>query len=413
MHNGVIYLTNTDEHRPGARRADRRDLIWENRVGPNALIGIAAHAQHGDLSGQGVRRDDRRAAGRARRAHRQDDLGHADRRSRERLRQHRRPDGRSRASSSTAWSAAIATATTAAGSAATTRRPASSCGSSTPSRGTEQPGAETWGKLADNLRVGGETWIAGSYDPDLDLTYWGIAQAKPWMRASRGHVATSTTSLYTSSTVALRPKDGTLAWHYQHAPGESLDLDEVFERVLVDIGDQKVVFTIGKPGILWKLDRRTGAVPRLQGDGLPERLRVDRSEDRRADVSRRHHRAARPASGCSRARAREGGHNWQAMSYHPPTGAARHPAQPVVHGDVRAQDRVHERLRRHRRRPPLLRDAGQRRQRRQARRLRREDDEGGLEPRAARAVPRRRCSRRPAASAFVGDLDRDVPARST
>ena len=119
------------------------------------------------------------------------------------------------------------------------------------------PGADTWGKLADNLRAGGETWIAGSYDPDLDLTYWGVAQAKPWMRASRG-TTNFDNVLYTSSTLALHPKDGTLAWHYQHAPGESLDLDEVFERVLVDVGDQKVVFTIGKPGILWKLDRRTG-----------------------------------------------------------------------------------------------------------------------------------------------------------
>src|SRR5438270_4586576 len=77
------------------------------------------------------------------------------------------------------------------------------------------------------------------------------------MRASRGTTAFDNV-LYTSSTVALKPSDGSLAWHYQHAPGESLDLDEVFERVLVDIGDQKVVFTIGKPGILWKLDRRTG-----------------------------------------------------------------------------------------------------------------------------------------------------------
>ena len=120
-----------------------------------------------------------------------------------------------------------------------------------------EAGAETWGKLADEFRVGGETWIAGTYDPDLDLTYWGIAQAKPWMRASR----TSTPFdrlLYTASTVALHPADGSLAWHFQHAPGESLDLDEVFEKVLVDIGEQKLLFTIGKPGILWKLDRRTG-----------------------------------------------------------------------------------------------------------------------------------------------------------
>ena len=75
-----------------------------------------------------------------------------------------------------------------------------------------QPGSETWGKLQDPFRVGGETWIAGTYDPDLDLTYWGVAQAKPWMRASRGTTAFDN-ALYTASTVALRPATGTLAWY--------------------------------------------------------------------------------------------------------------------------------------------------------------------------------------------------------
>ena len=65
-------------------------------------------------------------------------------------------------------------------------------------------------------------------------------------------------ALYTSSTLALNPDTGKLAWYFQHAPGEALDLDEVFERVLVDVDGRPLVFTIGKPGILWKLDRRTG-----------------------------------------------------------------------------------------------------------------------------------------------------------
>ena len=104
---------------------------------------------------------------------------------------------------------------------------------------TGEPGGDTWGKLPDDFRKGGETWIAGSYDPDLNLTYWGIAQAKPWMPASRGTTVFDA-ALYTASTVALNVDDGKLAWHFQHVPGESLDLDEVFERVLVDIGDAEV-----------------------------------------------------------------------------------------------------------------------------------------------------------------------------
>jgi alcohol dehydrogenase (cytochrome c) len=183
---------------------------------------------------------------------------------------------------------------------------------------TGQPGGDTWGKLADNLRVGGETWIAGSYDPDLDLTYWGVAQAKPWMRASRGSTAFDNV-LYTSSTVALKPEDGSLAWHYQHAPGESLDLDEVFERVLVDIGSQKVVFTIGKPGILWKIDRTNGKFLGYKETvfqnvfesidpktGMPQ-YRTDIIEQQTETW----------VQSCP---STEGGHNWQAMSYHPGTG---------------------------------------------------------------------------------------------
>jgi alcohol dehydrogenase (cytochrome c) len=181
-------------------------------------------------------------------------------------------------------------------------------------RGKES-GAETWGKLADQYRVGGETWIAGTYDPDLDLTYWGIAQAKPWMRASRTTTAFDNV-LYTASTVALRPTDGSLAWYYQHAPGESLDLDEVFEKVLVDIGDQKTLFTIGKPGILWKLDRKSGqylghheTVFQNVFDSIDPKTGTPTY---RADIIEQE--TGKWIQSCP---STQGGHNWPAMSYHP------------------------------------------------------------------------------------------------
>jgi len=119
-----------------------------------------------------------------------------------------------------------------------------------------EPGGDTWNNLDDAFRAGGETWIAGTYDPDLNLTYWGVAQAKPWMRASRG--TANGAALYTSATLALDADTGKLKWFYSHAPGEDLDLDEVFERVLIDHDQQKTLMTIGKAGILWKLDRADG-----------------------------------------------------------------------------------------------------------------------------------------------------------
>jgi alcohol dehydrogenase (cytochrome c) len=121
---------------------------------------------------------------------------------------------------------------------------------------TGEPGGDTWNGIDDLYRAGGETWIAGTYDPDLNLTYWGVAQAKPWMRSSRG--TANGAALYTSATVALDADTGKLKWYYSHAPGEALDLDEVFERVLIDHDQQKTLMTIGKAGILWKLDRADG-----------------------------------------------------------------------------------------------------------------------------------------------------------
>ena len=72
-----------------------------------------------------------------------------------------------------------------------------------------------------------------------------MAQSKPWNFLSRKLTPFDKT-LYANSTVALNPDTGKLKWHFQHAPGESFDLDEVFERVLVDIGDQKVSFNAGQ-----------------------------------------------------------------------------------------------------------------------------------------------------------------------
>jgi alcohol dehydrogenase (cytochrome c) len=166
-----------------------------------------------------------------------------------------------------------------------------------------EPGGESWGRITDDFRKGGETWIAGSYDPELNLTFWGVAQAKPWMTASRGNTVFDG-SLYSSSTLAINVDTGTLAWHYQHVPGESLDLDEVYERVLVDIGDQKVVFSIGKAGVLWKLDRRTAS------SSLTRRRSIRTSSTasmRRAACRRIARRSSRTRSthGCRPVRARK------------------------------------------------------------------------------------------------------------
>jgi alcohol dehydrogenase (cytochrome c) len=181
-----------------------------------------------------------------------------------------------------------------------------------------QPGGNTWGKLPDMFRAGGETWITGSYDPELDLTYWGVAQAKPWMRASRGASADDE-ELYTSSTLALRPEDGRLVWYFQHVPNETLDLDEVYERVLVDVGNLKIALTIGKAGILWKLNRENGAFVAARETVFQNIFsKFDSKTGKltyRPDIENQ--QIGTWVQACP---STEGGHNWPAMSYYPPSG---------------------------------------------------------------------------------------------
>ena len=81
------------------------------------------------------------------------------------------------------------------------------------------------------FRAGGDAWIAGSYDPGTNLIYWGTSQAKPWTRFARG---TDGDALYTNCTLAIDPATGKIVWYYQHIPGETHDMDETFERILVD-----------------------------------------------------------------------------------------------------------------------------------------------------------------------------------
>jgi alcohol dehydrogenase (cytochrome c) len=180
-----------------------------------------------------------------------------------------------------------------------------------------QPGGDTWGQLPNLLRAGGETWIAGSYDAVLNLTYWGVAQPKPWLRVSRGAKPVDK-ALFTSSTLALDPDTGRLKWYFQHAPGESFDMDEVFERVLVDLDGRKVLFTIGKPGILWKIDREAG-----QFLGYKETVFQNLFTNIDAKTGEPSYRSdileQQIGQWIQICPSTEGGHNWQAMSYHPAT----------------------------------------------------------------------------------------------
>jgi alcohol dehydrogenase (cytochrome c) len=116
-------------------------------------------------------------------------------------------------------------------------------------------GGDTWGDLPLLMRAGSDAWIPGSYDPVTGLVYYGTSQAKPWSRDARG---TDGDALYSNSTLALDPATGEMQWYFQHIPGDSHDMDETFERILIDYDGKQSVFSMGKLGVLWELDRTNG-----------------------------------------------------------------------------------------------------------------------------------------------------------
>ena len=178
-----------------------------------------------------------------------------------------------------------------------------------------KPGGDTWGKLPNMFRAGGETWITGSYDPDLESDLLGRRAAEAVDAGQPRHDGVRQGALHELDAGA-RPDTGKLAWYAQHVPGEALDLDEVFERVLVDIGDQKLVFSVGKAGILWKHRSRRPAnsSARRRWSSRTSTTASTRRPARRATATTSSSR--RSISGLPPVRAPRAGMNWPAMSYH-------------------------------------------------------------------------------------------------
>ena len=124
----------------------------------------------------------------------------------------------------------------------------------------DEPGGDTWNDLPNEKRGGGAVWVAGQYDPELNLTYWGTGSPSPWSTVTRGTFGAK--GLYMNSTLALNPDTGKLVWHYQHIGADPYDQDYAFERIIVPVNFQgqrrKAVITVGKPGIFEALDAATG-----------------------------------------------------------------------------------------------------------------------------------------------------------
>jgi alcohol dehydrogenase (cytochrome c) len=127
-----------------------------------------------------------------------------------------------------------------------------------------EPGGNSWNGLPLEGRSGGSVWHQGTYDPELNLIYFGVAptyDTLPLLKPS-GEPDVTSDALFTNCTIALNPDTGKLVWHYQHVANDQWDLDWVFERTLaemtIDGRQRKVVMNAGKMAILDVLDAATG-----------------------------------------------------------------------------------------------------------------------------------------------------------
>ncbi len=127
-----------------------------------------------------------------------------------------------------------------------------------------ETGDDTWNGVPLDKRSGGSVWHQGTYDPDLNLVYYGIAptyDTGPLLKAVDRPGVTND-ALFTNCTVALNPKTGELVWYYQHVANDQWDLDWAYERQLatmtIDGEERRVVMNSGKIAILEVLDAKTG-----------------------------------------------------------------------------------------------------------------------------------------------------------
>ncbi len=123
--------------------------------------------------------------------------------------------------------------------------------------GEGEPGNETW--AGDSWKTGGAaTWITGSYDPDLNLVYWGTGNPGPdW----NGDVREGD-NLYSDSAMALNGDTGELVWHFQFTPHDVHDYDSIQVPILADINYQgsqrKVMMWANRNAFYYTIDRETG-----------------------------------------------------------------------------------------------------------------------------------------------------------
>jgi quinohemoprotein ethanol dehydrogenase len=190
--------------------------------------------------------------------------------------------------------------------------------------------AKTWSGEWWKHGGGGPVWDAISYDPELNLLYFGVGNGLEWSRAKRS--ANKGDNLFLASIVALNADTGAYVWHYQVIPGDEWDYDAVAQLVLADLKidgkPRQVLMQANKDGFFYILDRKTGAlisaktfVPVNWASGID--MKTGRPIEH-ADI-----RYSTTGKTIVMMPGPDGAHSWHPMAYNPGTGLAYIPAQTI------------------------------------------------------------------------------------
>jgi alcohol dehydrogenase (cytochrome c) len=184
--------------------------------------------------------------------------------------------------------------------------------------GPGERGNDSW--PGDSWRTGGApAWVTGTYDPALNLTYWGTGNPGPWMGDARPG-----DNLYANSVIALDADTGALRGYHQYHWNDSWDWDEVSAPVLVDVArggrTVKSLVHAGRNGYLWLLERGADRISFVDAKPFVTQnvfTRIDPKTGRPEYDPERRPGTGKLAMFCP---AVSGGKNWVPGSFSPQTG---------------------------------------------------------------------------------------------
>jgi alcohol dehydrogenase (cytochrome c) len=207
--------------------------------------------------------------------------------------------------------------------------------------GLGEKGNETW--KGDSWKYGGGSpWMTGSFDPELNLIYWGTGNAASDLnagyRVNAGADKRKDVNLYTASVVALDADTGVLRWHYQEVPADVWDFDSSYEAVLMDRQihgqNRKLLVHMNKSGVTFILDRVTGEVLNAFDVVEVRNWITGVTEDGRL-LGRREPEMGKTTNICPSV---AGAKSWNSMAYSPRTGFLYAPVNEICN-DLTPADR--------------------------------------------------------------------------